>query len=358
MKNGRTCQGCLPQRLGNCTNLSQPSLTPSSGHSHSSHSILNTKNIPETSISDETIPLDYASQTTLDEIHPNVNTTWLFPALQPPNFTWGSSNGENFCTSINVAYEEVVHWRQNVFQVPSGSSGRAFVMELARLFQAYADSSSLECIAMKATIVMQILLLQKPSRASKSKDHVTHLQRRMELWLDGDIQALLDEGKCIQKRLSQATHPSNNDVIARIFRDRKLQGKVQSALQYLSRKTNGGVLKLGDLVPETTRSGESVQRSTRDVLEEKHPLGKDPDACCLVDGDFEPVNPITFDGLDADAIRHAALHTHGAAGPSGLDAYAWRRLRSSFKYASNSLCIALASIARRIATTSVKIPKV
>lgn len=43
-----------------------------------------------------------------------------------------------------------------------------------------------------------------------------------------------------------------------------------------------------------------------------------------MDGESEPVNPITFDGLDADAIRHAAHHTHGAAGPSGLDAYVWR----------------------------------
>ena len=97
----------------------------------------------------------------------------------------------------------MVHWRRNLFQVPSGSTGKAFVSELAPLFQAYADSSSLECIAMKATTIMQIL--QKPSRTSKSKDHVAQLQRRMELWLDGDVQALLDEGKCIQKQLGKAT---------------------------------------------------------------------------------------------------------------------------------------------------------
>lgn len=204
---------------------------------------------------------------------------------------------------------------------------------------------------MKATTIMQIL--QKPSRTSRSKDHVAHLQRRMELWLDGDVQALLDEGKCIQKRLGKATSPSNNVAIARTFRDLMLQGKVQGALRYLSRNTNGGVLKLEDLIPETTEDGESILRSTRDVLKEKHPLGKDPDTCSLVNNEPEPVNPIIFNGLDADAIRHTALHTHGAAGPSGPDAYAWRRLCSSFKSASNSLCIALAGVGRRIITTSV-----
>ena len=80
---------------------------------------------------------------------------------------------------------------------------------------------------MKAITVMQILLLQ----------NVIHLQGQMKLWLDGDIQALLDEGKFIQKRLGRATSPSNNDAITRIFRDLMLQGKVQSA--YLSRNTNG-----------------------------------------------------------------------------------------------------------------------
>ena len=81
-------------------------------------------------------------------------------------------------------------------------------------------------------------------------------------------------------------------------------------------------------------------RKTLDVS--LHPLGN-PD----------PVNPILFDGLNADTIRQAALHTHGAAGPSGLDAQAWRRLYSSIKSASTSLCTALASVGQRIATTLV-----
>ena len=110
---------------------------------------------------------------------------------------------------------------------PSTREQTSGSLSKARLFQAYADSSSLECIAMKAITVMQILLLQ----------NVIHLQRQMKLWLDGDIQALLDEGKFIQKRLGRATSPSNNDAITRIFRDLMLQGKVQSA--YLSRNTNG-----------------------------------------------------------------------------------------------------------------------
>ena len=107
-----------------------------------------------------------------------------------------------------------------MFQVSSGSSGKAFVMELACLYQAYADRSSLESIALKACSVLVALTLQKPNRTivrvkimllcscclysqkpnrtSKSKDHVAHLNRRLSLWKGDDLSALLDEGQCIQ----------------------------------------------------------------------------------------------------------------------------------------------------------------
>ena len=80
--------------------------------------------------------------------------------LAPPDFTWGELNGPKFCYQINEAFNEVVHWRHDIFQVPSGKQGTAFVTELARLYQAYADGSTIECIALKATTVCQCLLLQ------------------------------------------------------------------------------------------------------------------------------------------------------------------------------------------------------
>ena len=88
--------------------------------------------------------------------------------------------------------------------MPSGSAGKAFVSELAHLFQAYADDSSLEGIAM----IMSHIFKDK-----------------WNYGYNGDILALLDEGKCIQRRLGKVTSPSNNDTIARIFRDLMLQGK-------------------------------------------------------------------------------------------------------------------------------------
>ena len=62
------------------------------------------------------------------------------------------------------------------------------------------------------------------------------------------------------------------------------------------------------------------------------------------------VHPVVFDVIDADSIKRAALHTDGAAGPSGVDACGWRRLCASFHSASNDLCQSLALLARRVCT--------
>ena len=63
--------------------------------------------------------------------------------------------------------------------IPSGNAGKKFVSQLASLSQAYADQSTLECTALKAAVVMQVVLLQKPAAKSKARDYAAHLGRRL-----------------------------------------------------------------------------------------------------------------------------------------------------------------------------------
>ncbi|CAM1312562.1 Uncharacterised protein r2_g2302 [Pycnogonum litorale] len=60
-----------------------------------------------------------------------------------------------------------------------------------------------------------------------------------------------------------------------------------------------------------------------------------------------------FDGLDGSMIQCIALKTRGAAGPSVIEAKGWQRFCTQFSSASNSLCEAIASVAKRISTTFV-----
>ena len=66
-------------------------------------------------------------------------------------------------------------------------------------------------------------------------------------------------------------------------------------------------------------------------------------------------DPGLFKQLTGDLIRWAALHTHGAPGPSGMVTYAWQRLYmcSSFCSASVTLCNGLATVAHRLCVDDV-----
>jgi len=117
-----------------------------------------------------------------------------------PNFVWGSKDASCFCEDLDAAYSEVVHWRRNVFEVPSGSAGKAFVCELARLFRAVDQGSSLKFVVLKAVFVACAVLLQHTSPHSKPTDNVGD---RLILWKNGDIPELLYEGR---------TNPSSSKV--------------------------------------------------------------------------------------------------------------------------------------------------
>ena len=56
--------------------------------------------------------------------------------------------------------------------------------EVACLFQTYADASALKAVALKAVMILPALILQKPFRTSKSKDHVSCIER--DAWCCGE----------------------------------------------------------------------------------------------------------------------------------------------------------------------------
>ena len=85
--------------------------------------------------------------------------------------------------------------------VPLGTAGKSFVVELARLYSAFANGSMMESIALMAATVLPVLALQLPHKRSKVKDHVKYLERHLKAWLDRDLTTLVKEGRTIQHRL-------------------------------------------------------------------------------------------------------------------------------------------------------------
>ena len=121
-----------------------------------------------------------------------------------------------------------------MFLLLSGSTGKSFIEEMTRHVNIWIFRSKQDIIAMKALMVFPILMLQKTSFTSKSKDNVRTLKRRLNQWKDGQIEKLLVESKTIQERLfkdsaKNQSSDSETTLFARFMED----GKVNKALKLL-----------------------------------------------------------------------------------------------------------------------------
>ena len=363
IKSGKSCQGCLPQRLGKCENSDtfirspQNEETSSSSSSSIRHSQIPCELVQCVEDTSSVITSDIY-ETTTDNLeafergnscnsnHPIGNLPGYPEFQEYPDFIWGSVDGTTFTNKINAAYDEAIHWQTNIFKLPFGKEGKAFVNELARLFRAYAESSSMEIIALKAAMTLPILLLQKPHRTSKVKEHNKCIERRLSLWLDGDIEALLDEGRTIQRYLHPQIKRSSDRQDATVFTRFMSEGKVRAALHMLSSQSNNGSLALDTLI-------DSV--SVKEILQKKHPPAQplDPTALISYEDPIEEPHPVIFDKITGSLIRSISLRTEGSAGPSKLDAKCWRRICTSFHGASIEICNSLAAIAKRLCSSYV-----
>ena len=337
-KERRRCVSCLPGRLGRCENYgvsSGPGEKSVDEHEDNLPGTLDGNVLINDAIPDSNVGM-------ADDLSSSWTRFPSFDVLCAQNFIWGDVPGETFTHSVTCCYDEVVHWRKFLFKIPLAKCGRAFVIEQTRLFRAYATGSALECVALKAAMIMPILLLQRPYVKSKDSDHVKLLTRHLSLWNRGDIDSLVSEGRTLQHQFSKsAKHKSVSDdaSVARRFSQLMMSGKVKDALRLLSSVSDGGVLSLDSTV--------------MDSLIRKHPKKRPPVSSALIDDLANPPHFILFDRLDAVHLRRVALKLHGAAGPLGLDASAWRRMCTSFQTASDDLCDALSAVARRLCTSFV-----
>jgi hypothetical protein len=261
-----------------------------------------------------------------------------FTQAHLPTFKWDDIDGCIMSDIIDKCYDKIVHWHRNLFKVPSGIAGKAFVGEIAQLLNAFANALALEAVAFKTTMVMPALLLQKSHRKSKAKKHASHLSRRLTMWNSGKVNALFKEAQVIQNQLKQNCSKYSDDS-ARKFAKLMLEGKVKNAMKLLSNSSSGGPLKLNNGI--------------KSKLLEKHPARQPPHPSVVLPRDntiADSYHPIIFEQINAQLIHKTVLQMDGAAGPSGLDTTAWKRLCSSFGESSSDLCAAIASVSKRLCT--------
>ena len=245
-------------------------------------------------------------------------------------------SGESAVTAWKKVYDEIVRWRRNIFLLPSGQAGKSCLEEMTRLAKAWASKSKEEAVAMIMLMVMPALLLQKPSKRSKTAEHVVALKRRLQDWKDGKIEDLIREGKAIQDRLQRSKHSQHSTE--KVFVRLMLQGKISAAMRWIG-ESSTGIL--------------DANEETMTELVKKHPTSKLAEYGSVLKGPELKVEPVIFNNIDGKLIQACAKRTAGAAGPSGLDSDGWKRILCSKQFGkkTDELCDAIALMGRRLCTS-------
>ena len=253
------------------------------------------------------------------------------------------SNPDRFWTNLNYSshqklnkiYEEIVHWKPIFFNIFKNKTGELLLKCLETTLQPLAENRNHHEMSMKAAMVLPHLIL---ARTNDRRDGSVNklLQKRLQLWINGDFDKLFEESHALQKR-KLPFHETKE------FNRQTNSGKVANAIPTLQNEQNGGVLDL----QEKTNSETVLQN-----LKSEHPSSQPYDPALIVDDwpNTLPYHPSIFDRIDAHAIRRATLKTNSGHGPSGVDALEWRRYLTAFGSRSESLCRTVAKIAVRLAT--------
>ena len=122
--------------------------------------------------------------------------------------------------------------------------GKRYIEEVTRLMKLWIQDTQFKSISLKAFHVMLALLLQKPSKSSKAKDHLQEFERRIKLWNEGNIEGLLYEGMTIQQNLGSDKEGMTTAKISLKFKNLMSKGNVNGALEVLTDNMHSGILPL------------------------------------------------------------------------------------------------------------------
>ena len=84
-------------------------------------------------------------------------------------YKWGRYDSYQFEENLSLVYEKIVHWKKNLFLLPSRRAEKQFIEETTKLMNEWLHDSTLKDITFKAAMIMPSLLLQKPFQKKKNE---------------------------------------------------------------------------------------------------------------------------------------------------------------------------------------------
>ena len=258
-------------------------------------------------------------------------------SIRANKIKWGPAEGESAIkATISSIYEEIITWRKNLFMVPRGKAGTELIKELARIIRLFTIPTKWTRVALAMLHIFLPLMLQKPSKKSKAKDHTKYLQKRLKLWSEGDLQAIMAENREIQKRLMRGQdikQESKNKNFCRLM----LMGKVSQAMKFINNE-------------DCTRGVHNLSDEIKQLLEEKHPKSRDACQGILLPRNATDPEPVVYEAINGQSVFKAAKQLQGSGGPTLVDSDGWKHILCSKSYGnvSTDLCEAIAELAKKL----------
>jgi hypothetical protein len=196
------------------------------------------------------------------------------------------------------------------YDVPSGAVGKRFVnilvLELEGIRRRQWNSERF--------LVFQMVVLQRSKEVSGAANIRRRITTRLDAWEASKHDMLVqDAERTALAQLARVRGTETPEQRAKTFARLVLQGKLRTAVRWVTDREKGGVLFPDDLDKKT---GDRVI----DALKAKHPDARVPDASELED--YEEVPDLVDLDITAEVVEKVARRLSGSAGPGGTDAQA------------------------------------
>ena len=179
-------------------------------------------------------------------------------------------SGKIAAKELEKAYGVIRIMSHTLFILPTGRAGNRFLDGMTRILNIYIDGTHGSENALYAFFILPALMLQKPSKNSKTKDNVNALQRKFELWCKGNVRELIKESKLLQKRMSKGKSNTSESTLLRNFTNAVTSSNVGLAGKLFDGTTSSSLKPTPEVINQLKINIRLLSQPTRKFSEKAH----------------------------------------------------------------------------------------
>ena len=136
---------------------------------------------------------------------------------------------------VEAIYNEAMFWRQNLFKPPKCHATKDLIKLMVDLINNYVANAQHSSLAMTTLMIIPQFLLQKQHGHLTRTENIKCLERRIQLWKEGELDQLRKEAATLNDRFARKyrTTKENGSESAKFAMLIKKKGKVGLSLRLL-----------------------------------------------------------------------------------------------------------------------------